>query len=83
MKVLRDFSTIIFKKYAIKLGNILSEAATSKQKMDVNELIMIAMMDSVFKVGFGIDLENMSGTGEEGIAFSSAFDNTNESIMRR
>ncbi|KAJ0594999.1 putative abieta-7,13-dien-18-ol hydroxylase [Helianthus annuus] len=83
MKVLRDFSTIIFKKYAIKLGNILSEAASSKQKMDINELIMKATMDSVFKVGFGIDLENMSGTSEEGIAFSSAFDNANESIMRR
>ncbi|MFS7945022.1 hypothetical protein Hanom_Chr06g00519001 [Helianthus anomalus] len=51
--------------------------------MDVNELIMIATMDSVFKVGFGIDLENMSGTCEEDIAFSSAFDNANEPITRR
>ncbi|KAF5816786.1 putative abieta-7,13-dien-18-ol hydroxylase [Helianthus annuus] len=51
--------------------------------MYVQELIMKATMDSVFKVGFGIDLENMSGTSEEGIAFSSAFDNANESIMRR
>ncbi|KAJ0946030.1 putative abieta-7,13-dien-18-ol hydroxylase [Helianthus annuus] len=47
MKVLRDFSTIIFKKYAIKLGNILSEAASSKQKMDINVSFYISLSPTI------------------------------------
>ena len=35
-KVLRDFSSKIFKKNAIKLGNILSEAADKNQIIDIN-----------------------------------------------
>ncbi|KAL8263486.1 hypothetical protein R6Q59_021616 [Mikania micrantha] len=82
-KILRDFSTIIFRNHAIKLGNVLSQAATTKQQIDISELIMKATMDSVFKVGFGIDLDNMSGSVEEGVRFSRAFDDANTLITRR
>lgn len=35
-KVLRDFSSKIFKKNAVKFANILSKAANSNQVIDIN-----------------------------------------------
>lgn len=40
-------------------------------------------MDSIFNVGFGIDLDNMSGSSEEGVRFSRAFDDANTLTYRR
>lgn len=34
-KVLRDFSSVVFRKNAAKLANIVSEAANSKHTMDI------------------------------------------------
>jgi cytochrome P450 len=34
-KVLRDFSSVIFRKNVAKLANIVSEAAKSNQSMDI------------------------------------------------
>ena len=39
--------------------------------------------DSIFKVGFGIDLDIMSGTNEEGLRFSRAFDDANTLTIER
>nr|XP_043629397.1 cytochrome P450 704C1-like [Erigeron canadensis] len=76
-KVLRDFSSVVFRKNAIKLGDILLEAANNNQIIDINDLFMKATMDSIFKVAFGIDLNNMSSPNEDGIRFSRAFDDAN------
>lgn len=35
-KVLRDFSSVIFRKNAVKLTHILSEAASNNQILDIN-----------------------------------------------
>ncbi|KAI3504349.1 hypothetical protein L1887_32948 [Cichorium endivia] len=82
-KVLRDFSSAIFRKNTIKLGNILSEAANSNQIIDINDLFLKATMDSIFKVAFGIDVDNMSASSEEGDRFIRAFDDANRMIVRR
>ncbi|XP_024967854.1 cytochrome P450 704C1-like isoform X2 [Cynara cardunculus var. scolymus] len=44
---------------------------------------MKATTDSIFKVGFGIDVDNISGSSEEGIRFSRAFDDASALILRR
>ncbi|KAI3701097.1 hypothetical protein L2E82_45741 [Cichorium intybus] len=82
-KVLRDFSSVIFRKNTIKLGNILSEAANSNQIIDINDLFLKATMDSIFKVAIGIDVDNMSASSEEGGRFIRAFDDANRMIVRR
>ncbi|KAL9996726.1 putative abieta-7,13-dien-18-ol hydroxylase [Helianthus debilis subsp. tardiflorus] len=81
-KILRDFSSITFKNNTIKLGKILSQAADSNQIFDINDLFMKATMDSIFKVGFGIELDNLGGN-EEGVRFSRAFDDANNLTYKR
>lgn len=44
---------------------------------------MKATMDSIFKVGFGIDLDNLSGPSGEGVRFSRAFDDANTLVFQR
>ncbi|GJT43746.1 cytochrome P450 [Tanacetum coccineum] len=47
------------------------------------DLFMKATTDSIFKVGFGIDLDNLSGSNKEGVRFSRAFDDANVLTFRR
>ncbi|KAI3829048.1 hypothetical protein L1987_03162 [Smallanthus sonchifolius] len=82
-KILRDSSSVIFRSNTIKLGKILSQAADSNQIIDINDLFMKATTDSIFKVGFGIDLDNLSGRNEEGVRFSHAFDDANNLLYTR
>ena len=35
---------------------------------------MKCTLDSIFKVGFGVDLNCLEGSGEEGVEFMKAFD---------
>lgn len=44
---------------------------------------MKATLDSIFKVAFGVDLDNISGTSEEGKRFSNAFDDASAITLRR
>ena len=44
---------------------------------------MKATTDSIFRVGFGIELDNLFGSNEEGVKFSRAFDDANELTFRR
>ncbi|KAK1429577.1 hypothetical protein QVD17_11791 [Tagetes erecta] len=82
-KVLRDFSGVTFRKNAIQVGHMFSEAATTNQVVDINDLFMKATADSIFKVAFGINLDNLSGSNEEGVRFSRAFDDANELTYNR
>ncbi|KAJ9561236.1 hypothetical protein OSB04_006396 [Centaurea solstitialis] len=82
-KVLRDFSSVVFRKNTIKVGKILLEAANTNQKVDITDLFMKATTDSIFKVGLGIDVDNISCSNEEDIRFSHAFDDANALILRR
>ncbi|KAL8129137.1 hypothetical protein V2J09_018292 [Rumex salicifolius] len=73
-RVLRDFSSQIFKQNAAKLANVLAEAATNNQIVDIQDLFMKSTLDSIFRVAFGVDLDSMCGSNEEGAKFSHAFD---------
>ncbi|KAL6127827.1 hypothetical protein ACLB2K_071188 [Fragaria x ananassa] len=83
-KVLKDFSSEIFKTNAVKLASIIHEAATCGKSIEMQVLFLKSTLDSIVKILLGIDLDTMSGTNnEESIRFSNAFDDTNEASIYR
>ncbi|XP_042503471.1 cytochrome P450 704C1-like [Macadamia integrifolia] len=81
-KVLRDFSSIVFKRNAVKLARILYEAATTNEAFDIQDLFMKSTLDSIFKVGFGVELDSMGGS-TEGAKFANAFDDSSALTLWR
>ncbi|CAN4111651.1 unnamed protein product [Withania somnifera] len=47
------------------------------------DLFMKATLDSIFRVAFGVELDSMCGSNEEGKNFSDAFDNASEMTLFR
>ncbi|GER26403.1 cytochrome P450 monooxygenase [Striga asiatica] len=82
-RVLRDFSSVVFRRNVIRLTNILSQAATSNEPVDIQDLFMQATLDSIFRVAFGVELDTMCGSNEEGKNFSTAFDNASALTLWR
>lgn len=44
---------------------------------------MKSTLDSIFKVGFGVELGTLSGSNKEGRNFAKAFDDVNRTILKR
>ncbi|URE06081.1 cytochrome P450 [Musa troglodytarum] len=82
-KVLREFSGAIFKRNAVKLAHVLSTYATSNEKFDMQDLLMKSTMDSIFRIGFGLELNCLDDSDNHGSEFAKAFDASNEFIMMR
>nr|XP_043629658.1 cytochrome P450 704C1 isoform X2 [Erigeron canadensis] len=82
-RVLRDFSCEVFRKNAAKLVGVVSEFAKANKVLDIQNLLMQCTLDSIFKVGFGVDLNCLEGTSEEGGEFIKAFDDSNALIYWR
>ncbi|OMP00539.1 Cytochrome P450 [Corchorus olitorius] len=85
-RVLRDFSCSVFRINAAKLVRTVSSELEmcSNQGIEFKDLLMKSTMDSMFKVGFGIDLNCLDGSSEEkGTAFMKAFDDANEFLYMR
>ncbi|TYG93238.1 hypothetical protein ES288_A11G094700v1 [Gossypium darwinii] len=83
-KVLRDFSSVVFRKNVARLANIVSEAANSNETMDMQvRLVMKSTLDSIFKVAFGVELDSMCGSNEEGKEFAAAFDDSSALTLYR
>ncbi|KMT00143.1 hypothetical protein BVRB_1g019640 [Beta vulgaris subsp. vulgaris] len=82
-RVLRDFSSKIFRKNVVKLAKIIADAANSNQIMDIQDLFMKSTLDSIFKVAFGVELDSMCGSNEEGRRFSQAFDDASALSLYR
>ncbi|KAK9928307.1 hypothetical protein M0R45_025450 [Rubus argutus] len=83
-KVVRDFSSEIFKTNAVKLAGIIYEAVTRDESIEIQDLFMRATLDSIINTLLGIDLGTMCGTNnEESIKFCKAFDDANEATVYR
>ncbi|KAH0466050.1 hypothetical protein IEQ34_006153 [Dendrobium chrysotoxum] len=82
-KVLRDYSSLVFRSNAIKLSMLIFEAAKSSEMIDIQNLLMRSTMDSIFKVGFGVELDTLGGSNKEGSIFAKAFDDSSSQILRR
>lgn len=82
-RVLRDFSCTVFRNNAAKLVGVVSEFANYGNFFDIQNLLMRCTLDSIFKVGFGVELNCLEGSNEEGGAFIKAFDDSNALIYWR
>ncbi|XP_073103168.1 cytochrome P450 704C1-like isoform X2 [Elaeis guineensis] len=82
-KVLRDSSSVVFQQNAAKLVRKISDAVNTATMIDVQDLLMRLTLDSIFKVGFGVELDTLSGSNEFGVHFSKAFDDSNSIVFRR
>ncbi|XP_009393311.2 cytochrome P450 704C1 isoform X2 [Musa acuminata AAA Group] len=82
-RVLRDFSSVVFRSIAAKLAQKISDAAATASVFDMQDLLMKATLDSIFKVGFGVELDTLSGSDELGARFSEAFDDANSIVFWR
>ncbi|KAI3519536.1 hypothetical protein L1887_08735 [Cichorium endivia] len=82
-KVLREFSTVIFKSNTAKLVKKISLLEAAEETMDMQDLLMKSTLDSMFEVGFGFDLNTLSGSNEAGNRFMKAFDESNGFVYWR
>ncbi|CAN6240564.1 unnamed protein product [Urochloa humidicola] len=80
-RVLRDYSSAVFRDTAAEIAGIVAAAAPGK--VDIADLLMRSTLDSIFKVGFGVNLGVLFGCSEEGAAFARAFDDASEQVMYR
>ncbi|TMW94023.1 hypothetical protein EJD97_010866 [Solanum chilense] len=76
-RVLRDFSSVVFRKNVAKLAHVLSNAANSNTTVDIQDLFMKSTQDSIFRVACGVELDSICGSNEESKKFGDAFDNAN------
>ncbi|XP_037419662.1 cytochrome P450 704B1-like [Triticum dicoccoides] len=81
-KNLRDFSTIVFREYSLKLCSILSQACKAGKVVDMQELYMRMTLDSICKVGFGVEIGTLSPELPEN-SFAQAFDAANIIVTLR
>ncbi|KAL0425889.1 UNVERIFIED_CONTAM: cytochrome [Sesamum radiatum] len=82
-RVLRDYSSVVFRKNAVRLAKILSGAATSNQPVDIQDLLMKSTFDSISEVAIGVELDSLGGSNEEGAKFSVATDDVSMRTLWR
>ncbi|KAK6936363.1 Cytochrome P450 [Dillenia turbinata] len=82
-KVLRDSSTSVFRANDAVLVSKISGVASAKQTLNLQDMLMKTTLDSMFKVGFGVDLNTLSGSSEFGNQFTKAFDDSNFIVFWR
>ncbi|RHN40653.1 putative abieta-7,13-dien-18-ol hydroxylase [Medicago truncatula] len=63
-RVLRDFSCSVFRKNASKLVRVISEFSHEGLVFDMQDLQMRCALDSIFKVGFGTELNCLEGSSK-------------------
>ncbi|KAK6936364.1 Cytochrome P450 [Dillenia turbinata] len=81
--VLRDFCSSVFKENAVKVAQIIQEAASSNQTVDVQDLFTKSSMETVFKTIMGVELDSMYGKNEEAVRFCRAFDEASALTLYR
>ncbi|KAM7468518.1 hypothetical protein LguiB_016080 [Lonicera macranthoides] len=81
-KNLRDFSTVVFRDYSLKLSAILCQASSQNTQVDMQELLMRMTLDSICKVGFGVEIGTLAPHLPEN-RFAQAFDTANIVVTLR
>ncbi|KAJ7943442.1 Cytochrome P450 family protein [Quillaja saponaria] len=79
---LREFSNKVFREYSLKLSSILSQASFLNQQVDMQELFMRMTLDSICKVGFGVEIGTLAPNLPEN-GFALAFDTANIIVTLR
>ncbi|WOL01040.1 Cytochrome P450 [Canna indica] len=81
-KNLRDFSTHVFREYALKLSRILARRASTGSAIDLQDLFLRMTLDSICEVGFGVEVGTLAPDLPEN-RFAQAFDAANAVVMLR
>ncbi|CAI9096568.1 OLC1v1032748C1 [Oldenlandia corymbosa var. corymbosa] len=81
-KNLRDFSTVVFRDYSLKLSGILTKTSFQNQEIDMQELLMRMTLDSICKVGFGVEIGTLTPELPDN-RFATAFDTANIIVTLR
>ncbi|KAH7297799.1 hypothetical protein KP509_25G013400 [Ceratopteris richardii] len=81
-KVLRDFSTVVFREYAHKLAFILVHLSQVQGPVDMQDIFMRLTLDSICKIGFGVDMGTLSPVLPE-VPFAKCFDQANYIVTLR
>ncbi|CAN6823849.1 unnamed protein product [Brassica oleracea] len=82
-RVLRDFSCSVFRANACKVVGFVTEFGLSGNSFDAQDMLMRCTLDSIFKVGFGVELKCLDGFSKEGEGFMEAFDEGNDATSLR
>jgi cytochrome P450 len=83
-RVLREYSSAVFRDTAAELAAIVAPAARGDgERVDIADLLMRSTLDSIFNIGFGVNLGSLSGCSKEGAAFARAFDEASEQVLYR
>lgn len=62
---------------------IVPRSPTPGCHVSLHDLFIESMLDSIFKVGFGIKLNTLSASNKEGRAFAEAFDDSSARLLSR
>ncbi|KAH7446262.1 hypothetical protein KP509_01G048400 [Ceratopteris richardii] len=79
---LKQMSLTTFRRDALRLLHLLHTFATSRHSVDLQDLFMRMTMDSLCKLLFGMDGQNLESRLPED-PFGKAFDNFNDIIITR
>ncbi|XAR66180.1 Abieta-7,13-dien-18-ol hydroxylase [Bertholletia excelsa] len=82
-RVLRELSSSVFRINAGRLASEIYVAAAAEQIIDLQDLLMKTTLDSIFEVGFGVELNTLSGSDELSNQFMKAFDDSNVIVYWR
>ncbi|KAJ7514511.1 hypothetical protein O6H91_23G048000 [Diphasiastrum complanatum] len=81
-KILRDFSTVVFRRHALRLGQIVAHSADTREPIEMQDLFSRLTLDSICKVGFGVELGVLASALPDN-PFAKAFDNANVIVTMR
>ncbi|KAI3849272.1 hypothetical protein MKX03_001671 [Papaver bracteatum] len=79
---LRNFSTTVFRECALILSGILHQASIVNKQIDMQELLLRMTLDSICKVGFGVEIETLSNELPDN-RFAKAFDYASSNVAYR
>ncbi|MCO5594019.1 hypothetical protein L7F22_048038 [Adiantum nelumboides] len=79
---LKSMSLRTFRRDALRLLHLLHHASPSRRPLDMQDLLMRMTMESLCKVGFGVELGALSPSLPDA-PFGRAFDNVNDVIITR
>ncbi|OMO90888.1 Cytochrome P450 [Corchorus olitorius] len=80
---LRVYSSAVFRGSAAKLVSQVTIMAAAEQAMDLQDMLMKSTLDSMFKVGFGVELNTLSGSDVFWNRFTKALDDAAAIVLRR
>eukprot|EP01018_Ginkgo_biloba_P037645 Gb_34127 [translate_table: standard] len=75
-KMLRDYSTDAFRKYALRLAVILRQMVQKDQAVNMQDMFMRMTFDSICELGFGVEIGSLELSLPD-VPFASSFDRSN------